>query len=229
MNFSFRKISAATALFATFAVTFAYVGASFAAPNSGPRLSQPVPAQLLGILTTQSNKAITLNGASAKSGATVPSGATIETPAGIGATIHIGALGGVICIAPGTKLTVDFDQTSVGNIKITLTQGCVILRTVKNTGGSINTAQGLAGQIDPANGGSLDVCTSPGGGAPTVNQGAAGVAGAGASAADCGRPAGAAAAPGLATSTKVALIGGITAAALTPLLFRGSNPSPFTP
>ena len=228
MNFRFRKITTAMTLFVTLAVTLVYVGASFAEPNSTARVSRPTAPQLLGILTTQSNKPITVNGASAKSGATVPSGATIETPDGVGATIHLGALGS-ICIAPNTKLTLEFDQANVSNIRITLTEGCVILRTQKNTAGSINTPQGLAGQIDPASGGTLDVCTSPSGGAPKVNQGAAGAAGAGASVFDCGKPAGAAAVPGLATSTKVAIIGGITAAALTPLLFRGSNPSPFVP
>jgi len=228
MNFRFRKITTAITLFVTLAVTLVYVGASFAEPNSTARVSKPTAPQLLGILTTQSNKAITVNGASAKSGATIPSGATIETPDGVGATIHLGGLGSV-CIAPNTKLTIEFEQANVGNIRVSLTRGCVILRTLKNTAGSINTAQGLAGQIDPASGGSLDVCTSPSGAAPKVNEGAAGIAGAGASALDCGRPAAAAAVPGMATSTKVAIVGGITAGALTPLLFRGSNPSPFSP
>src|SRR5207253_1423148 len=95
MKLRFRKATTATTLLVTLAVTLVYVGASFAEPNSGLRRLQPVSPQLLGVLTTQNNKAITLNNASAKSGATVPSGSTIETPDGVGATIHLGALGSI--------------------------------------------------------------------------------------------------------------------------------------
>jgi len=222
---SFRRISIGTALFVGAAVILASVGASFAAPNFATVTAGHPPAQVIGVLTTGGNKPITVNGASVRSGASVASGATIETPTDAGATLRIAGLG-QICIGHDTKLNVQFD--AAGGIRITLIQGCVILRTLKGTAGVINTSQGVAGQIDPANGGSLDACISPSG-AVQVGQGAASAAGVGARVLDCGTPAGAAAVPGMATSTKVAIIGGITAAALTPLLFRGSNPSPSVP
>lgn len=220
---NFRRISIGMALFVSATVTLASVGASFAAPNATMPSARSLPAQIIGVLTTGGNKPILVNGASVKTGASVPSGAMIETPTDAGATLRIAGLG-KICIGHDTKLNVQFD--SAGGIKIMLTQGCVILETFKGTAGAISTAQGVAGQIDPANGGSLDVCISASG---AVQTGAASATGVGAKVLDCGIPAGAAAVPGMATSTKIAIIGGITAAALTPLLFRGSNPSPFVP
>src|SRR5260370_28646437 len=139
MRNRYQKITTVTALLVTLAVGQLYVGVSFAEPNSGPRVSGAVPPAIMGILTTTSNKPITVNGASATSGATIPAGATIETPSGVGATIRLGRLGS-ICVGPNTKLSLDFDQQ--GNlVKVTLIEGCVILRTTKNVTGLINGAQ----------------------------------------------------------------------------------------
>src|SRR5712692_8029312 len=126
MNFKYRKITTATTLLVVLAVAQVYVGVTFAELNSGPGVSDEAPQQLMGILTTSDNKPITVNGASAISGATIPTGATIETPDRVGATIRLGPLGS-ICIAPNTKLTLEFDQQGK-LVKVTLTQGCVILR-----------------------------------------------------------------------------------------------------
>lgn len=212
---------AAIAVIVTLAITQTYIGVSFAGTSgtAATSSSTAVAPQLMGVLTTSGNKPITVNGASAVSGATIPSGATIETPAGVGATIRLGALGS-LCIAPNTKLTLTFDQQ--GNVvNVTLTDGCAILRTPKNVAGAINGAQGSLGKIDAATGGSLDVCLK--GGAPSVNQGAAADAGAGASALDCGA-AGAAALPGgIPPAATIAFIGGGVAGLY--LLFRGGNPS----
>jgi len=220
-----QKITTVTALLVTLAVGQLYVGVSFAEPNSGARVSGAVPPAIMGILTTTGNKPITVNGASATSGATIPSGATIETPSGVGATIRLGRLGS-LCIAPNTKLSLEFDEQ--GNlVKVTLIEGCVILRTQKNVSGTINGAQGVLGQIPASTGGSVDVCSRPGA-APAINQGAAVDAGAGASAIDCGA-AGAAAVPpaGIPPAVAAAFIGG--GAVGLYLLFRGSNPSPSFP
>jgi hypothetical protein len=225
MRIRYQKITTVTALLVTLAVGQLYVGVSFAEPNSGPGVSGAVPPAIMGVLTTTSNKPITINGASATSGATIPSGATIETPSGVGATIRLGRLGS-LCIAPNTKLSLEFDEQ--GNlVKVTLTEGCVILRTQKNVSGTINGAQGVLAQISASTGGSADVCSRPGA-APAINQGAAVDAGAGASAIDCGA-AGAAAAPpaGIPPAVAAAFIGG--GAAGLYLLFRGSNPSPSFP
>jgi hypothetical protein len=157
-------------------------GISFNELNSRLSVPEVVPAALLGVLTTTNNRPITVNGASATSGATIPTGAIIETPSGVGATIRLGRLGS-LCIAPNTKLSLEFDQP--GNlVKVTAIEGCVILHTKKNVSGVINGAQGTLGQIAAATGGSLDVCVRPGA-APLINQGAALDEGAGASAMDC--------------------------------------------
>jgi len=225
MNFKYQKITAVTALILALAVGQLYIGITFAEVSSNAIVPETAPAAIMGVLSTTNNKPITVNGASATSGATIPSGVTIETPSGVGATIRLGRLGS-ICIAPNTKLSLEFDQQ--GNlVKVTVNEGCVILRTTKNVSGVINGAQGALGQIAAATGGSLDVCAIAGA-APAISQGAAAVAGAGASAADCGA-AGAAAIPptGIPPAVAAAFIGG--GAAGLYLLFRGSNPSPSAP
>jgi hypothetical protein len=226
MNFKFQKITSATTLLVILAMTQVYVGVTFAEPNSSPPVSEAAPAQLMGILTTSNNKPITINGANAISGATIPTGAAIETPDKVGATIRLGLLGS-ICIAPNSKVTIEFDQQqNAGAITVRVSEGCVILSTKKDTTGTVITSQGTAGQIGPATAASIDVCLRAGS-APAVNQGAAVDAGAGASALDCGA-AGAAAAPtGFPLGAKIAIIayGG---AGLYGLI-RGQNPSPSRP
>ena len=208
----------ATAILLILAVAQLYVTVGFASPVAGNTAS--APAQIMGVLTTRDNKPITVNGAAAVSGASIPSGAEIVTPDGVGATLRLGPLG-TLCIAPGSQVTVEFAD---GTIKVTVTAGCVILSTKKGTTGTVLTPQGTAGQTDPANSGSIDVCSRPGA-AIAVNQGAAADAGAGASALDCGA-AGAAAAPpvGIPATAVGAMIGGGAVALY--LLFRGGNPSP---
>ena len=223
MTLNKQKISGSIALLLGLAIGQLYIGASFAGTSTGS-IAREVPQQVMGILTTGNNKPILVNGANAVSGASIPSGATIETPAGVGATIRLGSLGS-ICVAPNTKLSLQFD--AAGNIvNVTVTDGCVILRTNKNVQGGISSPQGAIGTIDAATGGALDVCAK-GGAAPTVNQGAAVDAGAGASAVDCGAAGAAAAPPGIPPAATVAFIGG--AATGLYLLFRGGNPSPSGP
>jgi len=227
MNFRNQKILTAAALFVIFAVTQVYIGVSFANPNGGVAPAAG-PQQLMGILTTRDNQPILVNGVSAVSGATIPSGATIETPDKVGATINIGALGS-LCIAPNTRLTVQFSQSNGGDINVSLTQGCVILTTVKNVKGAINAAQVSGAQISPTTGGTIDVCLQPGE-APKVNQAAAANAGAGASGLGCNPPAGAAAIPrglfGLGRTATAAIFAG-TGGVVACIVF--CNPSPSTP
>jgi len=226
MHLKYQKITTVIALLVTAAVGQLYIGVTFAEPNSSASVSVTAPQQLMGILTTTQNKPILVNGASAISGATIPPGATIETPDGVGATIRLGTLGS-LCISPNTKLVLEFDrQGNSGNVSVNLTVGCAILRTMKGTAGTFNTAQGIAGQINAATGGSIDVCLQAGG-TPSVDRGSAVDAGAGASALDCGA-AGAAAIPaGIPPAATVAFIGG--GAVGLYLLFRGGNPSPSAP
>jgi hypothetical protein len=224
LKFTNHKGITVAALLLTFAVAQLGVAAGFAESSVASSVSATVP-QLLGVLTTRDNKPILVNGANAVTGATIPSPASVETPDGVGATIRVGALGS-ICIAPNSKVTVEFDrQGNVGTVKVTITEGCVILNTLKDTTGFVITPQGTAGQTGPATSGSIDVCSRPGA-AAVVNQGAAADAGAGASALDCGAAAGAAAIPP--AGIPLPVTAAITAGGGTALwlLFRGGNPSP---
>jgi hypothetical protein len=226
MNLRYRKTTTPIALLVTLAIAQLYVGAGLAESTVASRLAATT-APIMGVLSTRDNKPITVNGASALTGATIPSGATIETPDQVGATIKLGALGN-ICLAPNTKVVIEFDQQgNSGNVKITVTEGCVIMRALKGTAGLITSAQGTIGQVDAANGGSIDVCAHAGS-APVINQGAAATANAGASALDCGA-AGAAAAPptGIPLPATIALLAGGGTGLF--LLFRGGNPSPSGP
>ena len=226
MHFRYQKITTIIALLVTVAVGQLFTGVTFAEPNSGASVSATAPQPIMGILTTSQNKPILVNGASTISGASIPPGATIETPDNVGATIRLGALGS-LCIAPNTKLVLEFDrQGNIGSVKVNLSEGCAILRTLKDTAGTFNTAQGLAGQTSAASNGSIDVCLKPGG-TPSVDQGSAVDAGAGASAVDCGAAGAAAIPPGIPPAVTVAFIGG--GATGLYLLFRGGNPSPSGP
>lgn len=220
-------MSVATAILVVLALAQVYVVVGFADAKTD-RESAATPAQIMGVLTTSDNKPVTVNGAAAVTGATVPSGATIETPAGVGATLRLGPLGS-LCIAPNSQVTVEFDQQgTAGTIRVTLTTGCVILNSKKNTTGTVITPQGTAGQTGPASDGSTDVCLRPGSPA-AINQGAAVDAGAGASRLDCTDAAGAAAAEptGIPVAAVIPMVGGGGAGFY--FLFRGGNPSESTP
>jgi len=204
MKFSGKRIMSVTALFVAFAVTQVYLGIAFAATNPNPP-SVAIPAgppQATAILTTQGNKPILINGASASTGATILSGATIETPDGVSATVNIPGHGSVE-IAANSKVILEFDPT--GNLKVTHIQGCLTLHTNSGTGGEVDNAQGIMGKTDRTKNDVLNIC-------PGV------------------KVAGAAAQAGLSTGAKVAIAaaigGGVTALAFG---LRGSNPSPSTP
>jgi hypothetical protein len=114
------------------------------------------------------------------SGATILSGATIQTPDLVGATVVLGALG-FLDIAPNTRLKVEFGRD--GKVKVTLIEGCVVLRINKgNHGEVVNEAGVKIVSNDPArlDESALDVCLPKGAPEPIVNQGAAANAGAGA-------------------------------------------------
>ena len=217
-----HKGAVAVAITLMVALAQVYVAVGFADTTK----SETTIAQLMGVLTTRDNKPVTVNGASALTGASIPSGAVIETPAGVGATLRLAGLGS-ICIAPGSKVTIEFDQQgAAGTIRVTVATGCVILNTQQNTTGTVVTPEGVAGQTGPTTVGSIDVCSRPGA-AAAINQGAAFDAGAGASRLDC--VAGAAALPpvGIPVGATIAMIGGGGTGLF--LLFRGGNPSPSTP
>jgi hypothetical protein len=156
MSFKSKLITMAIAMSFVFATVQVYIGVSFAQP--GPVASVEslamAPQQTMGILATQGNKEITVNGTNLISGGTIVSGASIETPAGVGATVSLASRASLE-IDPNAKLTLEFDQSGV---KVMLTQGCVNLRTKKGTTGEIITPKSSAGKTDPAQDGKLETC-----------------------------------------------------------------------
>lgn len=209
MSFKSKRITTVIALLLVFATSQVYVGVSFAKPGtvlSGESAAM-TPQQATGILTTQGNREITLNGTNAISGATLVSGANIETPTGVGATVNLGGNGSVD-IEASSKLTLEFDQS---NIKVMLIEGCVTVYTKKGTTGEIATSQGVVGKTDPTKDGKIEVCPRRSA-VPIVP--AAGAGGLG----------------GLSTAASLAIFGGITATAvIVPIVLRGRNPSPGSP
>jgi len=226
MSLRRRKCYRAIAALTIFCIAQISVQVGFAGPAS-PASPVPVPQQFIARLTTRNNQPITVNGLSATSGASIVTGATIETGADTSATVNLGSLG-QLDIAPNTKLVLSYDEK--GNVKVTVLVGCAILTTKKKTTGEVGTEQGgSAGKTDPAKGGVLEICFPPGASAPTVGQGVAAGSGAGAGASAGAVAAGAGGGGGgglfgLGTAATIAIIGGITGAALIPLGFQ-DNPS----
>jgi hypothetical protein len=195
-----RRSTIAISLFLLFATTQVYLVKSFARDTEP---SVGAPQQLSGVLSTQGNQAITVNGVSTSPGATILTGANVETPVGVGATIDFGALGS-LQIDPNTKVTVEFQN---GSIKVTVLQGCVVLRTKRGTRGEVDTSQGVVKTSDGSKNDTLPICA----------PGAVATA-----------PAAAPGAPALGAKVIVPVFAG-TASALALLAARGSNPSPTTP
>jgi hypothetical protein len=182
----------------------------------GTALAAPRRPQASGKLTTTNNQPILVNGNSAGNGATILTGATIETGDQVGATIDLGPLG-TVDIAPNTKIQIEFDQN--GKLKVTLIEGCVIVKPKKGNHGEIYTPDGKQvthndEQTLPA--AVLDVCFPKGAPGPIVNQGAAANAGAGAGGG------------GLSNEAVFGIVGGIGGTIITAIILanRGDDPSP---
>src|SRR5205823_8127151 len=128
MIISRTRIAKVMSLVLTFVIAQVFLGLTFAAPGAADKRID-VPPQAAAVLTTQGNKPITVNGASATSGATILSGMMIETPSDVSATVSIPGHG-TLMIPANTKLTLEFDQA--GNILVALVQGCVVLDTKRS-------------------------------------------------------------------------------------------------
>ena len=218
MSLKRRKGYQAIAALVLFSVAQVGVQVGFAEPTPGATVV--VPQQFIAKLTTRNNQPITVNGLSAATGASIVTGAVIETGADQAATVNLGPLGS-LDIAPNTKLVLTYDEN--GNVKVTMLFGCAILTAKKKTTGEVGTEQGgTAGKTDPAKGGVLEICFPPGAAAPTVGPGVASGAGAAGGAAAGGGGGGGLF--GLGTAGTVAVIAGITGAALVPFAFQ-DNPS----
>jgi hypothetical protein len=209
----------AIALLIVFSLLQLYVLSAPAAPSISGETATMLPAAPQAItarLTTRGNQVVSVNGNNVNSGATILSGATIETGDGVGATINLGPLG-TIDIAPNSKVLVEFSN---GHIKVTIIQGCAIVRNKQGTFAELYTEKGLATSNDATRkqAAVLDVCYPSGAPSPIVNQGAAANAGAGA---------GGAVGVGISDATLTGIILGSAAAIVVPvvLLTRGDNPS----
>jgi hypothetical protein len=207
MDFRFKRITSAVALFLALAVAHSYLPATFADSraesneNADP-VSLASPQQAAAMLTTLGNKPITLNGANAISGATVMTGAMIETPDQVGATVNLPGHFSLE-ISPNAKLSTDF---SLSGIKVNLIQGCVVLNTKKGTTGEIATSRGVVAKADGSKDERLEVCD------PSIAT------------------APAAASAGLSPGGKIAIAAAIIGAiSLIPILTGGGNPSPGSP
>lgn len=221
-----RKAFKALAAFLVLAVAQVYTQFSLAEPNSANTVLS-VQQQLIARLTQHRGRhGIAVNGNNVGSGASIVTGALIETSADQSATINLGPFGSVE-IGPTTGLRLDYDDQ--GNAKVTLTQGCVIVRSKKKAVSEVVTNLGSAGKTDGESGSYLDVCFLNG--KAIVNQGAAMVAGAGA---------GAGAGTGGGISSATILLIGLGAAGVGVAVLAGgggggggpsggTNPSPSSP
>jgi hypothetical protein len=192
-----KRTTIAISLVLLFATTQVYLVKSFARDATRAANS---PQQVSGVLSTQGNQPITVNGVSTNAGATILTGASIETPAGVGASIDFGPLGS-LQIDPGSRVMVEFQN---GMIKVTLLQGCVTLSTKRGTRGEIDRTQGGNKTTDGSKDDVLRVCAP--GAVPPATDGSG----------------------GLGAKVLVPVFAG-TGAVLTWLALRGNNPSPSNP
>src|SRR5207302_9685595 len=96
-----------------------------------------------------------VHGARAMAGSTILSGATTRTSNQTGATVDFGSLG-LLSISPNTTLKPEFARDN--KVKVTISQGCMILRPGKGITGDVLTPQGLAASTDPNATVSLPAC-----------------------------------------------------------------------
>lgn len=127
----------------------------FSAGGDVSSLPEIRPQSIMAVLTVPGNQSISVNSTKAIDGATILSGATIVTPNQVGARVGIGSLA-TLDIAPNTTAKPEFDQNH--NVRVTLTQGCVILRGGTGTAGEVVTSRGIAGKTNSSEAGPLEVC-----------------------------------------------------------------------
>ena len=120
--------------------------------SSSPEIRQQ---SIMAVLTVPGNQSISVNNTKAIDGATILGGATIVTPDQVGARVGLG-FPATLDIAPNTMVKPEFDQN--GSVKVTLTQGCVIVRAGKGAVGEVVTSKGIAGKTNSNPSGPLEVC-----------------------------------------------------------------------
>lgn len=171
-----------------------------------------------GRLITHHNQTATVNGNVVGNGATVLPGATVETGNNVAVTINLGPLGSIE-IAPNTKVRIEFSN---GQIKLTIIEGCAIVRNRDGVSTQVFTDKGQVAGNNGTQPAVTDVCYPPGAPNAIVNQGAAANAGAGGGGAGAGGG-------GVKTLTLLGILGGGGTALALIAANRGSNPSPAQP
>lgn len=152
-----KFISRTVAMFLALLLMQAYVGLGFAAP---PTVNAVIvsPQQMSGILSTELNRPIIVNGASVTSGATILTGAMIEVPGGMSATVNFPGHGTLI-INENTKLSVEFSNAK---IRVNLIQGCIVLQTKTGTAGEVLRGADVIGTTDGSKDDSITTCPDRG-------------------------------------------------------------------
>jgi hypothetical protein len=201
MHSRFDRLTSVTAIVLALATSVMFLPVSFAASSGSVSVSSG-PQQTGAILTTAGNRQVNLNGSPAVSGATVMTGASIETPDQVGASMTIPGHFS-LDISVNTNVRVDF---TTNGIKVNLIKGCVVLHIVKGTTGEITTSKGVIASADGSKDARLDVCD------PSIATAPAAAAG------------------GLSTGAKIAIVAAVAGAvAIIPLVGGGRNPSPGAP
>jgi hypothetical protein len=154
-----QKLIKAVALFLVCSLLQLYTGLSLAGPDEATAENAPSPRaqQNVGRLSTRGNKAILVNGNKADTGATILDGALLETTDCVTATVNIGAISQVD-LATNTIATINYSDDKV---KVTLKQGCVIVRADQAVNITIETPDGIqtpAVQPDASNRKRVEVC-----------------------------------------------------------------------
>jgi hypothetical protein len=218
-----KPLSKSCALFIIMCMSCVYVLASTPTSGANEAVVSAVQPQATGKIITTKNQPILVNGNSTTPGTTILTGSTIQTPNNVGATLQLGFA--EVDIAPNSLLTVEF--TSDGNVRVTLTEGCLIVRTKGRGTGVVITPDGATHQVGES--ALFDVCFPKGATTPVINQGAA--AGAGAGAGGGGGIGAAAGTTGLSRALMVTLIAGAGGAGLIALILANqggdsSSPNP---
>jgi hypothetical protein len=161
MNIAKSRATKAAA-FALAAALQVYAGGGFAlaaAETNGSAASPVVRRQgaVQGRLTTEGDRAINVNGNSAKTGETIFSGQRIATPAGTEAKVELPGLGSVE-IEGGSDVTLTFGE---GRIVVVVLNGCVELETEQGVNGTVES-KGRTRSTDPQKRDVIDTCDDAG-------------------------------------------------------------------
>jgi hypothetical protein len=155
-----QKLVKAVALLLAFSVFQLYAQANRVVA-AGPETSIQDPAtpapQATGKLSTTANRNILVDRNEASTGATILDGATLQTSDCVSATVRFGPLDEV-SLGINSVAVINY---GAGKLRVTLKQGCAIVRTGPDVEGTIDTPDGKstsATQPDSSNRRSTEVC-----------------------------------------------------------------------